>query len=100
MEIRVIELRETAEAELNTTVIVVNQDTVVIVKGLGTEPYTWTVRNCGKEPAYQPEATVKEALGEPTRDGVWSGFATFGPASVWMNPMTFGRMVWDLITNQ
>lgn len=100
MKVNVMQLRETGDTAVDTTLLNIDDETLITVKGFGTGEYRWTVTNCGVDKSYDPAAILRGPF--PTFDdsNFWEGITTLGLALVWAEPITFAHVVMDLINNQ
>lgn len=83
--------------------IMVDNETVIRVRGYGTELYEWRVDAMGGE-GYDPMATMEEVIGKPMNavmgPGWYNAAQSFGKLATWWNERTFTHAVMDIINNQ
>lgn len=103
MKVNVMELHDTNDTQTDTTLLQVDDETLITVIGFGTAVYGWKVHNCGQgNEEYDPMVTVGHISGmdHMKEDGFIPGVGSLGPALIWAEPITFAHVVIDLISNQ
>ncbi len=103
MKVNVMELCDTGEHETDTTLLQVDNRTLITVVGFGHGPYKWKVASCNPDgnPDYDPMAILGEYsdwIGIPDKEGFIHG--GLSQAMVWATHITFAHVVMDLIHNQ
>jgi len=105
MRVAIMQLNETSDMENNTTLMQVDNETLITVKGFGCGCYAWKVSNCagGSNPDYDPMGILPWQLTDyedPENKGFLIGSTTIGAGAVWAEELTFAHLVVDILNNQ
>lgn len=79
--------------------IMVDNETVIRVRGYATEKYQWRVDSSDKtSPEYDPMGTIQDIIGN-AEDGWFTPEQTFGKLATYWDERTFAHAVMDTIRN-